>query len=120
MSLKYIVEICVGIDVAIFGIAYPIIITEINKIGDKYNSNYLSELFRLEWISKEIRFWSIQVSFFQLILLSTITSFLFLILNRKPLFGWDNIIINNSAELIILALDTSDQIAPGFSVSLRQ
>ena len=60
MSLKYIVEICVGIDVAIFGIAYPIIITEINKIGDKYNSNYLSELFRLEWISKEIRFWSIK------------------------------------------------------------
>ncbi|WP_339698346.1 hypothetical protein [uncultured Marixanthomonas sp.] len=104
MSLKYIVEICVGIDVAIFGIAYPIIITEINKIGDKYDSNYLSELFRLEWISKEIRFWSIRVSFFQLILLSTITSFLFLILNRKPLFGWDNIIINNSAELIILAL----------------
>ena len=104
MNLKYIVEICVGIDVAIFGIAYPIIITEINKIGDKYNSNYLSELFRLEWISKEIRFWSIRVSVFQLILLSTITSFLFLILNRKPLFGWDNIIINNSAELIILAL----------------
>jgi len=104
MSLKYIVEICVGIDVAIFGIAYPIMITEINKIGDKYNSNYLSELFRLEWISKEIRFWSIKVSVFQLILLSTITSFLFLILNRKPLFGWDNTIINNSAELIILAL----------------
>ncbi|OMP32272.1 hypothetical protein [Mangrovimonas sp. DI 80] len=102
--MKYIIEICVGIDIAIFGIAYPIIITEINKIGDKYNSNYLPNIFRLEWISKEPKFKYFNFSIFQYILLTTITSFILLIINAKPWFGWDNIFINNSAELIVLLL----------------
>lgn len=41
-------EICVALDIAIFGIAYPIIINEIGKIGDEYKSSYLSEVFNLE------------------------------------------------------------------------
>jgi len=104
MNLKYIVEICVGIDIAIFGIAYPIIITEINKIGDKFNSNYLPDIFRLEWISREINFKYFKLSVFQLVLILTIGSFIFLIINAKPWFGWNNEIINNSAELIVLFL----------------
>ncbi len=104
MELKYIVEICVAIDIAIFGVAYPIIITEINKIGDKFNSTYLPDIFRLEWISKEIGYKNFKVSNFQLILISTITSFIFLISNQKPWFGWNNMLINNSAELLILFL----------------
>lgn len=102
--MKYIIEICVGIDIAIFGIAYPIIITEINKIGDKYNSNYLPNIFRLEWVSREPKFKYFKFSIFQYILLTTITSFILLIINAKPWFGWDNIFINNSAELIVLLL----------------
>lgn len=102
--MKYIVEICVGIGIAIFGIAYPIMITEINKIGDKYNSNYLPDIFRSEWISREINFKYFKFSFFQLVILLTISSFLFLIINAKPWFGWNNIFINNSAELIVLLL----------------
>lgn len=104
MELKYIVEICVAIDIAIFGVAYPIIITEINKIGDKFNSTYLPDIFRLEWISKEIGYKNFKVSVFQLILISTITWFIFLISNQKPWFGWNNVLINNSAELLILFL----------------
>jgi hypothetical protein len=102
--LRYIIEICVAIDIAIFGIAYPLIISEINKIGDKFNSNYLPDIFRLEWISKEINLRYFKPSFFQIILILTISSFLFLIIDAKPWFGWDNIFINNSAELLILLL----------------
>lgn len=102
MNLKYIIEICIGIDIAIFGIAYPIIITEINKIGDKFNSNYLPDIFRLEWISREINLKYFKASRFQIVLISTITSFTFLIINAKPWFGWNNEFIDNSAELIVL------------------
>ncbi|HMK07242.1 MAG TPA: hypothetical protein VK476_06910 [Flavobacterium sp.] len=38
MALSNIVEICVGIDIAILGIAYPIIIDKISGIGEKYRS----------------------------------------------------------------------------------
>ncbi len=41
MSLENIAEICIAIDTAILGIAYPIIIDEISDIGDKYSSDYL-------------------------------------------------------------------------------
>lgn len=102
--LKYIVEICVRIDIAILGIAYPIIISQISKIGDKFNSNYLPDIFRLELMSKEINFKYFKISLFELILTSTIISFLFLIIDAKPLFGWDNILVNNSADLLTLIL----------------
>lgn len=38
MSLENIAEICIAIDTAILGIAYPIIIDKISNIGDKYSS----------------------------------------------------------------------------------
>jgi hypothetical protein len=44
MILNNIVEICVGINIAILGIAYPIIVDKIFNIGDKYSLNYLSEV----------------------------------------------------------------------------
>ena len=43
MSLENIAEICIAIDTAILGIAYPIIIDKISNIGDKYSSDYLSK-----------------------------------------------------------------------------
>jgi hypothetical protein len=45
MTINYIVEICIAIDIAILGIAYPIIVDKISNIGERYNSNYLSVLF---------------------------------------------------------------------------
>lgn len=102
--MKYIVEICVRIDIAILGIAYPIIVSQINKIGDKFNSNYLPNIFRLEWISKEVNLKYFRLSFFPLILISTILSFIFLIIDAKPWFGWNNLLINNSADLLVLLL----------------
>jgi len=112
--LKYIIEICVALDLAILGIAYPIIINEINKIGDRYKSNYLSELFKTEipqrqiilphWLSKIIPSYLSSISRFQFYLILTVASFIFLIANLKPLWGMDFWLINNSAKLIVLLL----------------
>lgn len=111
--MKYIIEICVAIDLAILGIAYPILINEINKIGERYNSNYLSELFKEEvpqrqiklpkWVSKISPKYLNTTSRFKFYLLLTIFSFTFLILDCKPLFGMNFWLINNSAELIVLS-----------------
>ena len=49
MSLENIAEICIAIDTAILGIAYPIIIDKISNIGDKYSSDYLSNVFNSEF-----------------------------------------------------------------------
>lgn len=106
MSLEYIVEICVAIDIAILGIAYPIIVDKISNIGDKYTSQYISNLFENEFPQLPIRFTFrkriYQISIFKLTLYLTIITFLSLIINAKPLFGWDNWFINNSAKLLVL------------------
>ena len=107
MSLEYIVEICVAIDIAILGIAYPIIVDKISNIGDKYTSQYISILFDNEFPQLPVGFKLnkriYQISTFKLTLYLTIITFLFLIFNAKPLFGWDNWFINNSAKIIVLA-----------------
>ena len=106
MAISNIVEICVAIDIAILGIAYPIIIDKISGIGEKFSSNYLSNLFNFEFPQKPIKYkwrkYSGEISIFKLILYFTIISFFLLILDAEPLFGWNNIFINNSAELIVL------------------
>lgn len=106
MSLEYIVEICVAIDIAILGIAYPIIVDKISNIGDKYTSQYISNLFDNEFPQFPLRFKFnkriYQISIFKLTLYLTIITFLFLIFNAKPLFGWNNWFINNSAKLFVL------------------
>ena len=108
MKLENIIEICVGIDIAILGIAYPIIVDKISNIGEKYSSEYLSELFSKEipqlTISLTIRRKKFSLTLFKLTLYVTIFSFLFLICKCKPWFGWDNWFINNSAKIIILLL----------------
>ena len=38
MELKYIIELCVAIDIAILGIAYPIIVVKISNMGHKFSS----------------------------------------------------------------------------------
>ena len=58
--MKYIIEICVAIDIEILGIAYPILIDKISSIGQKYNSEYLPNIFEAGFKDKKI---SIKISF---------------------------------------------------------
>ena len=110
MKIDNIIEICVAIDIAILGIAYPIIVDKISNIGDKYKSQYIPVIFDDEFphnkigitISKK-RF---EISIFKLILYVTLFSFLFLILKFPPPFDWDNMFINNSANIVVLILST--------------
>lgn len=107
MIIENIIEICVAIDIAILGIAYPIIVDKISNIGDKYSSEYLSVIFNYEFPQKilfiKIYKWNfkIDVSIFKLTLFITIITFVALIFNQEPLFGFDNWFINNSAKLIV-------------------
>ncbi len=108
MVIDKIVEICVAIDIAILGIAYPIIVDKISNIGEKYSSEYLSVLFNNDYPQRviKLKLFNIRITFFKLILYSTILTFLFLIFNQEPLFGWDNFFINNSAKFIVLIFTT--------------
>ncbi len=104
--MENIIEICIGIDIAILGIAYPIIIDKTSNIGDKYSSNYLSNIFNFEFPQCKLRKFPLKASILKLTLFFTIFSFLFLIFKFKPLFGWNNWLINNSADIIVLLLTT--------------
>ncbi len=103
MTLEYIIEICVAIDIAILGIAYPIIIDKISNIGDKYSSEYIPVVFNDEFPQKALIG---KISVFKLTLFVTLFSFIFLIFQINPPFGWDNWFINNSAKLTVFALTT--------------
>ena len=108
MTLEYILEICVAIDIAILGIAYPIIVDKISNIGEKFKSEYIPVIFNGEFPqsirSITIRKKSYSLSTFKIALYLTLLSFLLLIFNFPPPFGWDNWFINNSAKLIVLIL----------------
>ena len=110
MTIENIVEVCVAIDIAIFGIAYPIIVDKISNIGEKYNSEYISVLFNNDFpqkiIKRKIYSKQFEISIFKLTLFITILTFVFLIFNFEPLLGWDNFIINNSAKLLVLIVST--------------
>ena len=106
MNLKYIVEICVAIDISILGIAYPIMINIISNIGDKYKSEYISILFENEFpqfsIGIKINKKLYELSIFKLTLYLTILTFLPLIFNFQPSKGCNYWFINNSAKILVL------------------
>lgn len=108
MTPENIIEICVAIDIAILGIAYPIIIDKISNIGDKYSSEYIPVLFNYEIpqiaIKITVAHKKYEISIFKLTLFTTIFSFIFLIFQFQPPFGWDNWFINNSAKLAVFGL----------------
>jgi len=110
MIPENIIEICVAIDIAILGIAYPIIVDKISNIGDKYKSQYIPVLFNDEFPQKSISISFLKkefrITFFKLALYSTLFSFLFLIFQFPPPFDWDNWFINNSAKLTVFGLST--------------
>lgn len=100
--MKYIIEICVAIDVAIFGIAYPVLIDKISNIGQKYNSEYLPNVFDSEYPDIKI---IKKISYFQLILILTLVSFVFKILNFKPIeYFKNNELVENSADIFIFSM----------------
>ncbi len=105
INVDNIIEICVAIDIAILGIAYPIIVDKASNIGDKYQSQYLSVLFNYEFPQRSLRiqFMGREYKFviFKLLLFLTILSFLFLIFKAEPWFGLDNWFINNSANIVV-------------------
>jgi hypothetical protein len=105
MEPHYIVEICIAIDIAILGIAYPIIIDKISNIGEKYSSEYIDVLFNKEFPQRDVRlpFFGF-VPIIKLFLCATIFSFVFLIFEFRPLFGWNNTFINNSAKYVVFTL----------------
>lgn len=107
INIDNIVEICVGIDIAILGIAYPIIVDKTSNIGDKYQSEYLLTLFNYEDPQKPFNFTvrgkEFKISAFKLILFATLFSFLFIIFKVEPPFGWNNLFINNSANFLVFA-----------------
>ena len=96
--MKYIIEICVAIDIAILGIAYPILIDKISNIGQKYNSEYLPNVFESEFPdNKLIR----RISTLQAILIATLITFLFQIFSLSPIKCFENnLLIKNSADII--------------------
>lgn len=100
--MKYIIEICVAIDIAILGIAYPILIDKISNIGQKYDSEYLPNVFDFEYPDNKIIG---KISFFQLILILTLLSFIFKIFPLEPIeYFKGNILIENSADILVFAL----------------
>ena len=107
MTPEYIIEICVAIDIAILGIAYPIIVDKISNIGDKYSSEYIAVLFNYEFpqrtLKLTIRKRQFEISIFKLAIYLTILSFLFLIFPFPPPAAWDKWFVNNSAKLIVLS-----------------
>lgn len=100
--MNYIIEICIAIDIAILGIAYPILIDKISHIGLRYNSEYLPNVFDAEFPNNKIFG---RISFFQIILIVTLLSFIFQIFWLKPFkFLAGNILIENSADIVVFIL----------------
>lgn len=99
--MKYIVEICAAIDIAILGIAYPILIDKTSNIGDRYKSEYLSSVF-----DSEIPQWKTfrKAPLFKFLLIFTISSLAFKVFNFKPLPPFNNLLVSNSADIIIFFL----------------
>ncbi|MEB8345864.1 hypothetical protein OO010_07390 [Flavobacteriaceae bacterium KMM 6898] len=100
--MNYIIEICVAIDIAILGIAYPILIDKISNIGQKYDSEYLPNVFDFEYPDNKIIG---KISFFQFILILTLLSFLFKIFPLEPIeYFKGNRFIENSADILVFTL----------------
>lgn len=100
LSINNIVEICVPLIAVLLGTAYPIILNNISNIGEKYKAKYLLALFNYEHFQKKRG--KFNSNYFEYLLYISLFLLLFLILELKPLFGWNNWFINNSAKLSVV------------------
>ena len=103
-SVNNIVEICVPLIAVLLGTAYPIILNNISNIGEKYKAKYLLALFNYERFQKKRG--KFNSNYFEYLLYISLILLLFLIFEFKPLFGWDNWFINNSAKLSVVISTT--------------
>lgn len=106
VTIENVVEICVALDIALIGIAYPILVDKISTIGQKYNSTYIAELFNNEKLKLPIEDTDIIFSEknFKYVLYTTLVSFILLIFNFPPPASIDSWFFNNSANLIVIAI----------------
>lgn len=106
VKIDNVVEICVALDIALIGIAYPILVDKISTIGQKYNSTYIAELFNNEKLKLPIEDTDIIFSEknFKYVLYTTLVSFILLIFNFPPPASIDNWFFNNSANLIVITI----------------
>ena len=95
-----IVDICVPLIAVLLGTSYPIILNNISNIGEKYKAKYLLALFNYERFQKKRG--KFNSNYFEYLLYISLFLLLFLILELKPLFGWNNWFINNSAKLSVV------------------
>ncbi len=106
MKIENVVNICVALDIAILGMAYPIIINNISTIGSKYSSVYIPVLFNLEFPQKKVKVplinKDLSITYFELFIYITLVSFIFLIFPLEPKKGWSNVIVDNSADLLAI------------------
>lgn len=85
-KIDNIVEICIALDIAILGIAYPIIVDKISTIGDKYGSLYISNVFESTWPQRKVGKRKFRISLFRLIVYFTLSTFFFQVFQFKPWF----------------------------------
>lgn len=104
VTIENVVEICVALDIALIGIAYPILIEKISSIGSKYNSLNILELFNKEKI--KILHLNIYIpsssKILKFIMAITLVAFLPLIFTVPPPVNCNNFLIENSASLLVI------------------
>lgn len=101
MELKDVFENYVTIITAILGVAYPIISDKTSDIGDRYNSEYLSQIFDTEFFQRKKKILKWYINYFEIVLYIALLSLIPPIFSCPPLFGWNNWFINNSAHILV-------------------
>lgn len=104
MIIKNIIEICIAIDISIFSIAYPLCIESIRTIGQKYNSDYLLDVFNNEFPQIQIKIVR-NISILQFIIIILFLSLIFKIFPLNPLESFEgNFFMVNSIDILIILL----------------
>ncbi|MFJ1262998.1 hypothetical protein ACILDS_09935 [Capnocytophaga canis] len=100
MELKDVFENYVTIITAILGVAYPIILDKTSDIGDRYKSEYLTQIFDTEFFQRKIKPLR-YITYFEIVLYIALLSLIPPIFSCPPLFDWNNWFINNSAHILV-------------------
>ena len=111
IKIENVVDICIAINTSILGIAFPILIDKVSNIGEKYNSEYLSNIFNEEYPQKgyKIKYWknkSINTPFINLIIILSISTFIFQLFKFNTPKYLDFFPINDSADLLVIFFTT--------------